>query len=296
MSHPNVRFSNLNTRSIVVIGGLHVLASLAIFQFERYFSWTGLGICLFLFGVSIWVGIGLCYHRLLTHKSFETSRWFKHVFTLAGTLSLQGGPLDWVGKHRVHHQNTDRDSDLHTPRHGIDWAHIGWIIFRLSKEQRAEVRQMAKDLERDRIMVWINKLFWLPQVILTILLFCTGYYYGGQNIDMAFSWLIWGVGVRTVAGYHITWFVNSAGHKLGYRNYDTKDDSTNNWWVALLSWGEGWHNNHHMCPQSASHGQRWFELDLTYLMIKLLEQFGLVWNIAPFKIKSQAEQVSGVKA
>jgi stearoyl-CoA desaturase (delta-9 desaturase) len=258
---------------------MHVLAAFAFFP--KYFTWTGLAICLFLFWFSIWIGIGVCFHRLLTHGSFKTSKWFRYVLTIAGTLSWEGGPIVWVGRHRVHHRYADTEKDPHTPKHGFDWAHMLWTMFRTTKEQNKDVWEITKDLQKDAGLVWINKFFWISQVILAVLLYSIG---SLQSHDRAMSWLVWGIGVRTMIGYHITWAVNSFTHAYGYRNFNTNDLSTNNMIVGFLSGGEGWHNNHHHYPASAEHGgQRWFELDPTYWTIRLFEKCGLAWDVISFR-------------
>ncbi len=243
-----------------------------------YFSWTALAMVVFLYWFTGGIGITLCYHRLLTHRSFTTPRWFEYVLSAIGCLAWQGGPIQWVGTHRIHHKHSDTDDDPHTPRHGFGWAHMFWCMHREPRGLRAV--DAAKDLQRSRGMRFIDRFFWVPQVALLPLLFAGGEVALWLGLDGgAVSWLLWGVCVRTVLVYHGTWFVNSASHTWGYRNYRTTDGSTNCWWVALISFGEGWHNNHHAHQNSAAHGLRWFEIDLTYLTIRLLACVGLASDI-----------------
>jgi len=242
------------------IGLLHVLCLFAPFTF----SWSALGVAVFLYWVACGLGISMGYHRLLTHRGFETSRAFYYLLAILGTLNFQGGPIDWVGIHRVHHRDSDTDDDPHSPRHGFLWAHVLWCVCKdpLGRDNTIA----AGDLKKDRFLVWLNKWFVLPQLVLAVVLWFLG----------GWSWVIWGVAVRTVFTYHATWAVNSASHTWGYKNFPTKDDSKNNWWVALVSWGEGWHNNHHAHQRSARHGLRWFEIDATWWTLVLLDKLGVV--------------------
>ena len=270
------QLKDVNMLYVIAIGGMHVLASLALFP--RYFSWSGLLLCGFFFWLSIWIGIGVCYHRLLTHSGFKTTRFFRYILTLTGTLSWEGSPVIWVGRHRIHHQNADKKGDPHSPNDGFSWAHVLWVCIHVTKEENQEVWRVTGDLQKDPGLLFIHRYFWFTQVFLGILLFVFGNLF--YDSHTAKSWVIWGIGVRTVIGYHITWFVNSACHTWGYRNYNTKDRSTNLWWVGLLSGGEGWHNNHHADARSALHGgRRWYEIDITYQTIKLFARLGLVSDI-----------------
>jgi len=274
MSHSNMRWKNLNKPVAVSIGLLHLACFGLIFP--SMWTWSGVGIfALFVF-ISAPIGVTLCYHRLLTHASFKTPTWFKYFLTLCGTLSLQGGPITWVGNHRLHHKHADKEHDPHSPSHGFNWAHILWTLF--YAPEGANPRNYAKDLGRDRGIALIDRYFWLPQIIVALALF-----FGGWAISdwiLGLSWVVWGIAVRTVLVYHGTWFVNSAAHTWGYRNYQTDDTSTNLWWVALFSFGEGWHNNHHHEQRSALHGgRRWYELDFTWWIILLLEKIGLAKDV-----------------
>lgn len=268
------RFSNLDWPVVLGIGGVHLGCLAAPF----FFSWTGLLIAAVLYWLTAGVGITLCYHRLLTHRSFTTPAWFKYVLTLCGCLAWQGGPIQWVGTHRIHHKHSDDELDPHSPQHGFAWAHTFWCMFKESEGFKAA--DAAKDLSRDAILRFMNAFFWAPQLLLAIGLYASGELFawmgwGGGGV----SWVLWGVCVRTVAVYHATWFVNSATHTWGYRNYETGDNSTNLWWVSLLSFGEGWHNNHHANQTSAAHGLRWFEFDPTYWTIRALELVGLARDV-----------------
>ncbi len=247
----------------LAIAALHVACLAAPFTF----SWSALGVAVFLWWAAGGLGICLCYHRLLTHRSFKTPRWFEYFLTTLGCLNLQGGPIRWVGTHRIHHKESDTELDPHSPKHGFDWGHVLWCLHK--DPHGRNLCDFAPDLQRDRVMVWLDSYFWVPQVGLGFLL-----YLGG-----GWSWVVWGIAVRTVFTYHATWFVNSASHTWGYRTYETRELSRNLWWVSVLAFGEGWHNNHHQFPRSAAHGLRRFEIDPTYMTIKALSWVGLARDI-----------------
>lgn len=257
--------------SVFGIVSVHFIALLAFF----YASKNAIVLCLVLAWLTGWVGIALCFHRLLTHRSFKTPKWFRYFLTILGTMAWQGGPIRWVGIHRIHHKESDTDNDPHTPKHGFAWAHVFWLFYRDKEGQDAY--GAAKDLVKDRGLVLIDCFFWVPQAFLTVLLFGGGMVVGG--LEEALSLVAWGIGVRTVFVYHSTWFVNSASHTWGYRNPKAYDNSRNLWWVALLSGGEGWHSNHHVQPSSAAHGMKWWEFDPTFLTIRLLSFVGLASDI-----------------
>jgi stearoyl-CoA desaturase (delta-9 desaturase) len=230
------------------------------------FSWANLVLALVLYWVTAGLGICLCYHRLLTHRGFETPKWFEYVLAICGALTLEGGPIHWVSTHRYHHTHSDTDYDPHTPRHGFWWSHMLWFLYRIPMfEDRNFYKRYAPDLWKDRFYRVLARVSWLPQVVLGGILLAWG------------GWpaVFWGIFLRTVLALHGTWLVNSATHRWGYKNFVTKDDSKNLWWVALVSFGEGWHNNHHTFQRSSRHGLRWWEFDVTYVTIQLLSLLGL---------------------
>lgn len=252
-----------NWKTVTAIGAMHVLACFAPFTF----SWSALGVFCITWWCSLVMGICLCYHRLLTHRSFKTPKWFEYVLTVFAVLSWQGGPIDWVGTHRLHHAHSDELEDPHSPHHGFNWAHATWTL--RHRREGHNPRMAAKDLMRDPVMVFLDRWHFVPQFILAGVLFALG----------GWSWVIWGVALRVTLGYHATWLVNSAAHTWGYQTHKTGDDSRNNWWVAIVSFGEGWHNNHHAHQRSAAHGMRWYEIDMTYWMIRVLSFVGLARNL-----------------
>lgn len=275
----------LNWTVIIAIAGMHLLALLAFWP--AMFSWSAFTVFVIFYFLTGQIGITLTYHRLLTHRSFRTPKWFEYLLTLCATLAWQGGPVSWVGTHRLHHKHSDTENDPHSPNHGFNWAHTFWVMFEELDDMAPE--DAAKDLTRDRGHYLINKYFYLPQFVMLPVMFLGGMltYYafpgtswvGSSAAMTGLGWIIWGTAVRTVAVYHVTWFVNSATHTWGYRNYDTADNSTNLWWVGILSFGEGWHNNHHAHQRSAAHGLRWFEFDITYWTIVALGKVGLATDI-----------------
>jgi stearoyl-CoA desaturase (delta-9 desaturase) len=207
------------------------------------------------------LGITLCYHRVLTHRSFRLRKPLEYLFATFGTLALQGDPIRWVAVHRKHHAHADHDGDPHSIQRGFKWAHVDWLYRNnVAMPTQAEILRYAPDLYADPFYRALQYLSVPLQIALAVMLFALG----------GWCWVVWGVFVRLVVSYHSTWLVNSAAHMLGYRTYRTTDHSTNCWWVAVLAFGEGWHNNHHAFPFSARHGLRWFEIDMTWWHVKLL--------------------------
>ena len=264
----------INWLTMGVIVAFHLGALAALF----FFSWTRLAVMLVLYVVAINVGIGMCYHRLLTHRGYQVPKWLEHAMAICATLALEGGPMFWVSTHRVHHQLSDQPGDPHTPREGGWWAHTGWLLWGNALHAQTEVlNRYSPDLARDRFYVWLSKYHWIPLTASGALLFGLGWLWGGPV--NAVGMLLWGAFMRVTLGLHSTWLVNSATHLWGTRRFETRDGSRNNWWVALVSGGEGWHNNHHAHPVSARHGLVWYEIDPNYLGILLLAKLGLARKI-----------------
>jgi fatty-acid desaturase len=223
----------------------HIGALVALFVF----SWKALLLALVLGWVAGSLGIGMGYHRLLTHRGYKTPKWVEYFLTICGTLALEGGPIFWVATHRMHHQNTDREGDPHSPRHGGLWAHMGWILTGRTMQNNApDLLSYVPDLRKDSFHLWISRWHWIPITALGAVLLVVG----------GWQYLLWGIFFRTVIGLHSTWLVNSATHMWGRRRFSTNDTSKNNLWVAILTFGEGWHNIHHAHPQAARHGLTWY--------------------------------------
>jgi len=250
---------------------MHVGAIAALFMF----SWRNLAVAVGLYWIATGWGISLGYHRLHTHRSYVVPQPLEYFFAVCGALTFEGGPISWVATHRVHHQNSDHDGDPHSPRDGKFWSHVGWLI--LGESMHSNTRVMSKyapDLARHKFYVWLNNYHWVPSlVLLPILMACGGW-----------SMVMWGLCFRVVFGLHATWLVNSATHLWGKRRFETRDDSRNNWWVALITFGEGWHNNHHAHPTSARHGLAWYEFDPSWITLKVLKYFGIARAVRVAKL------------
>src|SRR5215472_10617474 len=263
--------------------GLFHLGALAA---PFFFSWGAVLLALFLLWVAGSPGIGIGYHRLLTHRGFKTYKWMEYLLTVCATLTLEGGPFFWVAIHRVHHQNTDKEGDPHSPRDGGFWSHMGWVITgRTLRNHAPELLPYVPDLRKDKFHTWISRWHWLPITLLGIVLFVCG----------GISWVLWCIFFRTVWGLHSTWFVNSATHMWGSQRFLTGDSSKNSMWVAILSFGEGWHNNHHAYPQSARHGLRWYEIDFSWYGIWILQKLGLAWDVKLPKWKKAPQAAESVQ-
>lgn len=241
---------------------LHAGALLAPF----YFTWSGLVLCIVLYLLAGF-GVTMGYHRLLTHRSFQTPRFVEYILTFFGVIANQGAPIQWVAAHRVHHRHSDQEGDPHSPRDGGFWAHaLWWMCENKYLDDMTEYSKYVTDLLKDPVHRFLNRFYIFIPIAFGGLLYVLGQWWDGVGM----SWLLWGFFVRTALVYNATHFVNSAAHKWGYQSYKTRDQSKNLWWVAILSLGEGWHNNHHAFPRSAKHGLRWWEFDPTYLLIKCM--------------------------
>jgi stearoyl-CoA desaturase (delta-9 desaturase) len=272
---------------VIGVALFHLLIPLAFFPY--FFSWWGLlwlpvGNYLFCS-----LGIGAGYHRLLTHRGYKCPLWFEHILATLGVLNLQDSPARWVLVHRLHHQHSDHQPDPHTPMVTWFWGHVGWLFVenrQLSSAQTYEkyVRDILRDpfymrLERNVLYVWV---YVAHAVLFLVAGLAVGFAFHGTlagSYRVGLQWLLWGVVYRTLYTWHVTWAVNSISHMWGYRSYETRENSRNNWLVALLTNGEGWHNNHHADPRCAAQGHRWWELDVTYATICLWEKLGLVWDV-----------------
>jgi stearoyl-CoA desaturase (delta-9 desaturase) len=240
-----------------------------------FFSWKALLLAILLLWISVSVGIGMGYHRLLTHRGYKTPKWMEYILAVCGTLALEGGPLLWVATHRVHHQNTDKEGDPHSPHDGGFWAHMGWILTGQTMQHNiAHLLPYVPELRKDRFHQWISRWHWVPITTLAVLIL----------VFAGWKYVLWGIFLRTVIGLHSTWLVNSATHMWGKQRFQTRDDSRNSLWVALLTFGEGWHNNHHAYPQSARHGLAWYEIDWNWYGILLMRILGLAWDVKSQKL------------
>lgn len=275
--------------------GMHALAMLAFVP--ALFRWTSLAAAvagIYVFGT---LGINLCYHRLLTHRGFQCPRWLERSLAMLGVCAFQETPARWVAIHRLHHQHSDEPPDPHSPFVSFFWGHMEWLLVENRElSGRGLLEHYAKDLlsqrfyrelERGFNWLWINLAQWALFFVAGLMVgwVGSGRLLGGLSFGL--SLLVWGVFVRTVVVWHITWSINSVTHRWGYRNYETGEGSRNNVLVALISNGEGWHNNHHAEPRAASHGHRWWELDVTYLTLRALALAGLAWDVVLPRCKAR---------
>lgn len=245
------------------------LGALGIFV-PALFSWRAVIIAFVLWYTTGVLGITLGFHRILTHRSLRLPRLFEYALALLGTLALQNGPINWVATHRKHHAYTDAEGDPHNIRQGFTWAHVAWMYRPNTAFLRpAEYSRWAHDLIADPFYRFLDRYAFALQGCLAFILFTVG----------GWSCVVWGIFARLVFTFHCTWLVNSAAHTFGYQTYRSNDRSTNCWWVAILSSGEGWHNNHHAFPFSARHGLDRREIDATWLTIRALAFLGLAKNI-----------------
>lgn len=269
-------------QTIIFVTIFHVFAVMALFTF----SWANLAAAVILWWVAGSWGIGLGYHRLLTHKGFKTPLWFEHFLTVCGTLAVQSGPLSWVTTHRMHHAYTDTDKDPHSPKNGVIWSHIGWIFKGDAQMHKMEVHERySPDLVKDKFNVIADKYYWVTPIVVGAVVFAIG----------GWSMVLWAIFFRTVFGWHATWLVNSATHIWGSRRFETRDTSTNNALVAAVTFGEGWHNNHHAYPRSAKHGLTPYEFDVNWVQIKALEKLGLVTDVYATDLKDLKNEAVQMK-
>ncbi len=250
---------------IIYMATIHLVALLALLPSN--FSWGAVGLTFFLYWVTGALGITLGFHRLVTHRSFQTPKWLEYLLIFCGTLACQGGPIQWIGLHRIHHKYSDTEKDPHDSNLGFWWSHMAWMLHKIPADN--EVPRYTQDIAEDPFYQFCQKYMIVIQVALGLLLYAWG----------GWSFVVWGIFVRLVMVFHFTWFVNSATHKFGYQSHESNDHSKNCWWVALLTFGEGWHNNHHAYQYSARHGLAWWEFDLTWITIRLLQLLGLATNV-----------------
>jgi stearoyl-CoA desaturase (delta-9 desaturase) len=277
-------------------------------KFERRVEWLRtlpfIGMHLMCAGV-IWVGVSTTalvvaaalyvarlvaitafYHRYFSHRTFRTSRALQFIFALLGTMAVQRGPLWWAAHHRHHHAHADEEHDSHSPlQHGFWWSHMGWFMNRSNFRTRSELIQ---DLTRYPELRILDRFDIVPPIALAVVLFVSG---GAQL-------LIWGFFISTVVLHHVTFTVNSLAHRFGRRRYATSDGSRNNWLLALLTFGEGWHNNHHHFPGSVRQGFYWWEIDVTYYVLRVMAALGLVWDLkaVPARIRDARRVPDGARA
>jgi stearoyl-CoA desaturase (delta-9 desaturase) len=241
-----------------------------------HFEWYLVWVALILFVIRMFAITGF-YHRYFAHKTFKTSRLMQFIFAFIGSTAAQRGPIWWASHHRRHHLNSDRHNDHHSPHtHHFLWSHMGWF---LAKKNFLTDRKVVRDLIKFKELVLIDRFDWLPPVLLLLSLFVIGKYLSLTSSISGLNMVIWGFCVSTILVYHCTFAVNSIAHLWGTQRYNTKEESKNNFFVALLTFGEGWHNNHHHFPGSIRQGFYWWEVDLTYYALRFLSFLGIVYNL-----------------
>ncbi len=275
----------INWRYVSAVGSYHLLALLALHPW--FFSWSGVALAVigvYVFGAA---GINLCYHRLLSHRSFSCPLWIEHTFAVIAVCCLEDTPAKWVATHRLHHHRADDQADPHSPLVNLFWAYMGWLfIENTDLNRRVAYDRYARDVIRDKFYRWIERAIVWILLAQSVLYFAVGFLVGlslggtfNEALQFGASLWLWGVVIRTILVWHITWCGNSFPHQFGYRNYETNDNSRNNMLVAIITSGEGWHNNHHAEPNSASNQRRWWEIDLTFQLLRLLVLLGLAWDV-----------------
>ncbi|AFY70480.1 Delta-9 acyl-phospholipid desaturase [Thalassoporum mexicanum PCC 7367] len=269
-----MRWQDLHWVSVAFFSIVHIAAAIGA---PFLFTWKALGVMIILHWMLGSLGICLGYHRMLSHRSFDVPKWLERVFVTLGAMAIEGGPIFWAGTHRMHHGFTeDTERDPYSAKRGLWWSHMGWILRAREDHFGLESnRRFTQDLINDPYYLFLDQNFLLLQIPLAAILFLIG-----QTQGQGLEFMFYGVVVRAVFLWHSTWLINSACHKWGYRNFaDADDHATNLWWAAILTYGEGWHNNHHMYPKSAKAGLNWWEIDLTWQAIRFLNFLGLAKNI-----------------
>jgi stearoyl-CoA desaturase (delta-9 desaturase) len=245
------------------------------------------------------LGVTVGYHRMLTHRAFQAHAATRYTFAILGSMAVQGPVIEWVADHRKHHAHTDREGDPHSPHvghgagvrgalRGLWHAHVGWL-WRTNGQARAY--RYARELVEDRGMRRINRAF--PQLVLASLALpaLMGFALTG-TMHGALTGLLWGGFARVLVQHHVTWSVNSICHFFGRRRFSVEDESTNVFWLALPSFGESWHHNHHAFPRSAAHGLKWWEIDLSALVIRLMRRLGLAWDVVLIPATRQQQKLA----
>ncbi|HEY8466154.1 MAG TPA: acyl-CoA desaturase [Solirubrobacterales bacterium] len=285
------------TLAAVIIPFLAFIAAIVLL-WNSLVSWTDIAILVVMY-VPTALGITVGYHRLFTHRAFQAKKWVRYLFAVLGSMAVEGSVIDWVADHRKHHAFADDEGDPHSPHghgpglrgtlKGLWYAHMGWLF---ETQGQATKRQYAPDLLEDPGMMRINRLF-IPIVLLGLAIpFGLGFALTG-TLSGALTGFLWGGLVRIFLIHHVTWSINSVCHFYGRRRFETDDQSTNVFWLAIPSLGESWHHNHHAFPRAAVQGMRWYEIDISAGVIWLLEKLGLAWNVVRISPERQAQRLAG---
>ena len=285
-----------NINLVAVFGPFVALAAVAPLAWHTdLLNWSDIVVFALMYVVA-GLGITVGYHRLLTHRAFQTPKWLEYAFAVTGGLAVQGRVIDWVADHRKHHAHTDEEGDPHSPHagqgagvrgalRGLYHAHVGWLF---SEQGRARPDKYARDLFEDPGMRRIHRNFQWIVLATFVIPFALGFALT-QSLHGALTALLWGGLVRVSMLHHVTWSINSVCHFFGTRRFATDDHSTNVFWLALPSFGESWHHNHHAFPRSAFHGLRAWEIDPSALVVRALRLLGLAWNVVEITPERQAQ-------
>ena len=289
------RISNLIGAIVPFIAFLAAIALL----WNKYVGWHDLAVLALMYVIT-GLGITVGYHRMLTHRSFQTYKPLEYMWAFLGSMAVQGPVIAWVADHRKHHAHTDADGDPHSPHvghgdgilgalQGLWYAHMGWLF---DAHGRADGEKYARDLVEDRGMTLMSRQF-LSIVLIGLLIPAgLGYLLTGGTLKGAITGLIWGGLVRIFMLHHVTWSINSVCHFFGRRRFDIEDHSTNVFWLALQSFGESWHHNHHAFPRSAVHGLKWWEVDTSAMVIRAMKRLHLAWNVVEITPERQAQKMA----
>ncbi|KAI3525145.1 hypothetical protein L2E82_02429 [Cichorium intybus] len=259
------KWNALDVTKAEVVAALHLLCVFAPFTF----SWRALWLSFGLYMVTGLLGITLSFHRHLSHKSFKIPKWLEYTFAYCGVHALQGDPIDWVRTHWYHHQYCDSERDPHTPTQGFWFSYILWLFDTEKIANMSGDPNIIEEMEKQPFYKFLRKTYILHPIALGLLLYALG----------GFPFIVWGVGVRTVCLYHMTWVLNAVCHGLGHRTWVTSDLSRNIWWLGVFLFGEGWHNNHHAFQYSAKFGLEWWQIDMTWYVIRLLETIKVATDV-----------------
>lgn len=266
-----VPWLGLNWTTILWLLFIHVGAVFSLF----YINTPNLIAFAVMYAIS-GLGITLAYHRLMAHRSFAVPKWLERILVTCGALAMEGGPVKWCAHHRMHHSNPDTERDPHNSHGGFFFCHISWTFkYRPEFDSQSKLRKFSRDITSDPYYRWLDTTMgqFLPQLTAALILLAIG------GVGM----MLCGIFLRMTAVYHATWCVNSATHFFGYRNYEINDRSRNTWWVALITFGEGWHNNHHAFQHVVEAGHKWWEVDVTMMVIRVMKAFGLVTKMKSIK-------------
>jgi len=288
------RYLNLTGVLVPLLG---FVAAVVLLWGTELVGWTDLALFA-VFYVLTGYGVTLGFHRLLTHRSFQTHKWVQYALAITGSMAVQGPVMSWVADHRKHHAHTDQEGDPHSPHghggglrgavSGLWYAHMGWLFDRAGQ---AEHDRYARDLYEDRGMRFIHAAFPLWVLVGIAIPFAIGYAVDG-TLGGALTAAVWGGAVRIFMLHHVTWSINSVCHFFGRRRFDVDDHSTNVFWLAPLSFGESWHHNHHAFPRSAMHGLRWWEVDPTAWLIRAMKRTRLAWNVIEITPERQTQKLA----